>query len=207
MRRVVFRCGFGGVFLLFFAGHGLAQDIGIGAGVSLAKENDHAEGSTGFEARVGFFGDNNLAILATGGRYVADARGDVLQAGNYSLVWGEATLLAQIKVKFLQPYAGVGCGYYITGHDIDQQVRDFYDRLGQKIEQDIQDLAGAHVRGGLNVIVSPLVSMCLDIKYIFFKPEVKTKITSKSTSVSISTKEKRIDLSTMFIGVGVGLGM
>jgi hypothetical protein len=195
------------VLLLLTIGSGRAQDIGLGAGASLAKQNDHADAATGFEARMGFFGDNNLALLAAGGRYVADARGDVLTAGNYSLVWGEATLLAQIKVKFLQPYAGVGCGYYIADHDISVQAQNTYSVWGQKIEQDVQDLAGAHVRGGLQVIVSPLVSMYVDVKYIFLKPEVKTKVSVRNTTIVVSDKEERIDLSGMFVGIGVGLGM
>jgi outer membrane protein W len=195
------------LLLLYGIGTGAAQDIGMGAGVSLAKANDHAGAATGFEARASFFGDNNLAILASGGRYVADAQGSELKPGTYALLWAEATLLAQVRIKILQPYAGIGCGYYMPHHDISQTAQNPYAALGQKIEQNIQNMAAAHLRGGLYVIVSPLVSMYVDVKYIFFKPDVKTEIKNKNTGAAVSTGKQNIDLSTMFVGVGVGLGM
>lgn len=179
-----------------------AQNYSLGGNINYAIENDNATGGVGFEGNFTFYTESIIAIRASVGRYASDTKIDKLSEGDYSLLWMEGTLLIQAKTINIQPYIGLGGGYYITGHELSSNVKNALSLLGLRGKEEIADMFSIHLRGGLNINVAPTVALNADIKYVFLKPEVKVEITNLYNYQTVSATEK-VDLSTVVLGFGV----
>lgn len=188
--------------LILFQNFSIAQSYTVGGGLGYAIENSNAKGGVGFEGNFTFLTESIIAIRASVGRYGSDAKVDKLSEGDYSLLWIEGTFMLQGKSPSVQPYGGLGARYYITGHELSSRVTNSLALLGLRGKEDIQDVLGIHLRGGLNIPVSPTVALNADLKYVILKPDVKVDVTNLSTFQTVSVTES-VDLSTLIIGFGV----
>ena len=194
------------IFLPLILNHNIsiAQSYTVGGGLSYATDNTNAKGNIGFEGNFTFLTESIVAIRASVGRYGSDTKVNIISEGDYSLLWLEGTLLLQGKSPKVQPYGGIGGGYYITSHELSSRLNNILSLLGVRAKEDIQDVFGIHFRGGLNVPVSPTVALNLDLKYVILKPDVKVEATNLYTFRTASVTES-LDLSTFIIGFGISV--
>ena len=189
---------------IFIYSISFTQQYAIGGGLSYAIENSNVKGAAGFEAHFTFLTESALAVRASVGRFGSEVKVDKLTEGDYSLLWIEGTLLAQAKGGSVQPYGGLGIGYYITGHEISSKVNNAFYSIGLRVKEDIEDIAGIHLRGGINIPVSATVDFNADVKYVFLKPKDNAEATNLQTFQS-ATNSLEVDLSTLFINVGFSI--
>jgi len=187
-------------------GQGYYNSYNIGGGLCYAAENSNIKSGIGFDANITFLTDNIIAIRASIGRYETDVKVNKLSEGNYSLLWIEGTMLLRSQSPIIQPYGGLGVGYYITGHELSSNVDRFFAQYGLLGKEDIQDNIGIHLRSGLDIPISWTMSINLDIKYIFLKPNVKVKVTNLYTSESVKVTEA-VDLSTLLFGFSFSINL
>jgi outer membrane protein W len=190
--------------LIFLSGICNAQSFSVGGGLSYAADNSNVKGNIGFEGNLTILTESIIAIRASVGRYGSDIKVNQLSEGDYSLLWIEGTFLLRGKSPKVQPYGGIGGGYYITGHELSSRVTSLLALFGIRGKEDIQDVFGIHFRGGLDVPISLTVAINVDLKYVILKPDVKVEATNIYTYQTASVTES-VDLSTFIIGFGISV--
>jgi hypothetical protein len=195
---------FTSLLLILLQNFSIAQSYTIGGGLNYATESSDAKGGIGFEGNFTFLTESIIAIRASVGRYGSNIKVDKLSEGDYSLLWLEGTFMLQGKSRSVQPYGGIGAGYYMTGHELSSRLTNALTQLGLRGKEDIQDVLGIHLRGGFNIPFSPTVAFNADLKYVILKPDVKVSVTNLSTFQSYSITES-VNISTLIIGFGVSI--
>jgi outer membrane protein W len=179
-----------------------SQNYKIGGAVSIASGNNNVEGGTGFSVFLDFPLQKSLTILVNVGKYSSETKVDLMSEGDYSQLWIEGSLLFTGTQTKLQPYGGGGVGYYIFDHELSSNVEYALSMLGLRGKEEINNVIGFHIRGGLNVELSPKVYLFGDVKYAFLKPKFEVKVTDISTFESVTYKED-VELNTLVLSFGI----
>lgn len=188
----------------FLTSLSFSKHYSIGGGLSYATENNNVKSAAGFEANLTFLTESAIAVRASVGKFGSNVKVDKLSEGNYSLLWLEGTIIARAKSSSVQPYGGLGFGYYITEHELSSRMTNAFISQGIRVKEDIEDNLGIHIRGGINIPISTTVDRNAELKYVFLNPKANVEATDLSTFQTATVSEE-IDLSTLFIVVGFSI--
>ena len=136
------------------------------------------------------------------GYYSADTKVDLLSKGNTSFYLPELCLLLEAKKGTVQPYAGVGLGYYIVENTLDNQVIQFFQSQGLNVKEEIESGIGFNIRGGLNIFFNEKVGMFFDMKYLIFNPKAKVTVSMPYPYQEVSF-ENDIKLNNLSFVIGL----
>lgn len=188
--------------VLFLPQLSATQSFEAGGSIAIVTANDNLKGGVGFGVHLDYVMPKLVLFRTSVGWYGTDTKVDMLSEGDYSLLWIEESILIRGRGPVVRPYGGGGVGYYQTDHELSSNAQNALLRLGLRGKEEIDNVFGIHVRGGVNVVVSPRVCLNVDGKYAFIKPKVKATVTDLSTYQS-AINEGKIDLGALFFNVGL----
>lgn len=188
--------------VLFLPQLSAPQNFEAGGGIAIVTANDNLKGGVGFGVHLDYVMPKLVLFRTSVGWYGTDTKVDMLSEGDYSLLWIEESILIRAPGPAVRPYGGAGAGYYQTDHELSSNAQNALLRFGLRGKEEIDNVFGLHLRGGVNIAVSPRVSLNVDGKYAFLKPKVKATITDLST-YETGTNEAKVDLGTLFFNVGL----
>lgn len=167
------------------------NNFSIGGSTILTTENKNAQGGTGFNIYVEYQKFHLVSFRTSVGRYTANTKGiktiNKLPSGNY-LVWfiEESIVYKFCEIAALQPYMGLGLGYYI----IDREMYSYPDGSWRKrtniSKENINNVFSPHLRVGINIL-DKKVAANVDIKFALIN----------------SIQKEQPDLKTLFISLGL----
>lgn len=179
-----------------------AQKIEIGFEVPIELSNSHIYKGNGVNFSFEYKLPELISFKSTLGGISAFTNGNELAKGNYSLFWAEETILLRKDFGFLQPYGGLGIGYYKTDININATERFAKNDQGIPEADNVQYKFSYNIRGGLDVMLSSRVILNAEVKYMELKPEVTHSYLDNSTS-KITTVKNKINLSSYFLQLGL----
>jgi hypothetical protein len=177
--------------------------FGIGGGVLFAFKSKNYDSGTGGNLFLEFRSTIPISIRANIGWYSADTRGDYLSAGNSSFVFMELSLLGRAMSGVLQPYGGLGFGYYSIDNSLDDEVTQYFNWLGFGVSEQIEDGVGFHIRGGFDLIFESYFGLFIDMKYWIYNPETTASEYPLGEPFEGSTVKKEIQLTNLNLILGV----
>lgn len=150
--------------------------FGIGGGVLFALKSENYDNGTGGNLFLELRTASIISVKANVGWYSADTRVDYLSKGNSSFVLMELSLLFRAMSGVMQPYGGLGIGYYSIDNSLDDEAIQYFNQLGLGIREQIEDGIGFHVRGGFDLIFESNFGLFVDLKYLIFNPKATATV-------------------------------
>lgn len=150
--------------------------VGVGIGFLYALKSENYESGTGVNLLLKIRFPSILSLMFNFGYYTADTKVDLLSKASTSFILPELSLLFESKKGVVQPYVGLGLGYYIIDNSLDEQLVQSVQQLGFGIEEEIESGIGFEVRGGLNIMFAQNVGLIFDMKYWIYNPKVNSKV-------------------------------
>ncbi len=176
---------------------------GIGGGLLLPFKSKNYESGTGGNLFLELRSTTPISIRANIGWYSADTRVDYLSTGNTSFLFMELSLLLRAMSGVLQPYGGLGLGYYSIDNTLDNEIIQFFNQLGLGVKEQIKSGAGFHMRGGFDLTFESNFGLFLDIKYWLYNPEANSIVYPLEQPGEESGVKKEIELNNLNLIVGV----
>jgi len=181
----------------------VGTQIEIGGGVLFAFKSDNYEGGTGANIFLELRTPSIVAVRTNFGWYSADTKVDYLSKGNSSFYLMELSLLLRSMSGVLQPYGGLGIGYYFIDNTLDNEVIQYLEQFGFGAKEDIEDGIGFHIRGGVDVILESNFGFFLDFKYWIYNPKaISTVYQLQYPNQEVST-DAEIKLNNLSLTIGL----
>src|SRR3989337_3681606 len=142
--------------------------LAMGGGVLLAFKSDNYNKGTGADLFIELRTASVFSVRANFGYYTADTKVDYLSKGNASFYLMELSLFLRAFRGIVQPYAGLGIGYYIVENTLDNQIVNYFRTYGYGVKEEIEAGESFHIKGGLDLILSSNFGLNMDLKYTFY---------------------------------------
>jgi hypothetical protein len=175
----------------------------VGAGLLSAFKSKNFENGTGGNLFIEVRSTTPISIKANFGWYSADTRVEYLSKGNSSFFFGELSLLLRAKTGILQPFGGLGLGFYSIENTLDDEVVQFFNQLGYGVKEEIQSGAGWHFRGGFDLLFESNFGVSIEMKYWRYNPEAVSTVYPIQQPSDETTTSKEIELSNLNLVIGV----
>ena len=178
----------------------------LGLGFLYALKSDHYESGMGVDLFLKSKFPNILTLMLNFGYYSADTKVSMLSKGNASFFLPEINLLLEAKKGSVQPYAGLGVGYYIVDNTLDDELVNYFRSNGYNIKEEVESGIGFNIRGGFNISLSDNIGLIFDLKYWFYNPKAKSTVT-QIYPYGEYTAENEIQLNNLSFIIGFGINL
>jgi hypothetical protein len=175
----------------------------IGGGLLLPFKSKNYEGGTGGNLFLEVRSTTPISIRANVGWYSADTRIDYLSKGSSSFLYLELSILLRAMTGTLQPFGGLGIGFYSIDNSLDKEVIDFFNQLDFGVKEEIQGGAGFHFRGGFDLLFESNFGMFMEMKYWLYNPEATSTVYPLDHPSNETEVSKEIELSNLNLILGL----
>ncbi len=145
-----------------------------------------------------------LLFRSSGTWHFANTKAYRMSKGSFSCLAVEESILLSFTSPVVRPYFGGGAGYYILNHDIDKTLESILNALGLYVQEDLSNVFGGHIRGGLAVHVGSHVALAFDARYMFIRPALDVRVADIVTFDTYYQREY-INLSGLMLSAGITL--
>jgi Outer membrane protein beta-barrel domain len=177
--------------------------LAIGGGVLFAFKSDNYANGTGVDLFLEIGAATLISVEANIGWYSANTNVDYLSKGNASFTILELSLLLRDMSGGLQPFAGIGIGYYSITNELDEEVIQYLNEFGLTATETVESDINFHVRGGIQFMLSPNFGFSFDFKYLIFNPTAITTVKQLSPPYQSNTVEDQIKLNNLNLIFGL----
>jgi hypothetical protein len=184
-------------------GDTIGTQVEIGGGILAAFKSENYDGGFGANIFIELRSASIVAVRADFGLYSADTKVDYLSKGNASFYLIELSLLLRSMSGTLQPYGGVGIGYYSIDNTLDNEVLQWLEQNGYGGKEEIADGIGFNIRGGCDAMFESNFGFFLDLKYWIYNPNVKTTVYPLQNPTQESSAEEEIKLNNISLIIGL----
>ncbi len=179
-----------------------SQHLELGFEVPLVINDSHVRSGNGVNFSFEYRLPSILSFKGGLGGVSALTNGAQLAPGSYSFFWAEASAQIRESHGWIQPYAGVGIGFYKTDINLATGNRFRTDRNGLREKDNIQYKIGYNLRGGLDLPLSSILILNTEVKYVIFNPDVLHTYKSIQT-LNTFTVDNHVNLDTYFVQFGL----
>ena len=183
-----------------------AREFNLGLLISHPNESDNSEGGLGYSIYFEKVTENEVDYRLTYGGFSSETKVDILSQGDYHLDWLELTVLLKSKKSKVQPYVGIGVGYYFFDHSLSDYANRFLYVNGYSAKEEIHDIMSVHFIGGISFEIFSGVAIETNLKYLYLYPKVDIEIRNLNTNIT-NTYERKVLLNTLQFNMGIVIGL
>ena len=177
--------------------------VEVGGGVLFAFKSDNYDGGVGANLFLELRTPSIVAVKTSFGWYSADTKVKYLSKGNSSFYIMELSLLLRSMSGVIQPYGGLGIGYYFVDNTLDDQVIQLFEQYGYGINEDIENGIGFHIRGGVDVLFELNIGFSLEFKYWIYNPKAIATVYPLQNPNQENRADSEIKLNNLSLIIGL----
>ncbi len=144
----------------------IGTQLGIGGGVLFAFKSDNYESGTGANIFLELRAASLVAVRTNLGWYSAETKVDYLSKGNANFYLMELSLLLRSMRGTIQPYGGVGIGYYFIDNKLDNEVLQFFEQYGYGVKEEIENGIGFFIQGGADAMFASNIGFFFEFEIL-----------------------------------------
>ncbi|HED06477.1 MAG TPA: hypothetical protein ENI61_07320 [Ignavibacteria bacterium] len=179
-----------------------SQHLALGFEVPIVINNTNVHIGNGVNFSFEYKMFNVFSLSGDLGGVSALTNGSKLVSGSYSLFWAEADIQIKKVKGEIQPYLGIGIGYYKTDINLAALTRFVADNNVLSEMDVVQYKLGYNLQGGLDIPLSSVFVFETEIKYVIFNPRIRRIYKDINTSKSFTVNEHP-NLNTFFFQFGL----
>lgn len=176
----------------------LPQNVELGFEVPVQLKSKETGLGNGVNFSAEYIFGGTISLKTTFGGISDKTAGQKLVPGTYSMFWAEESAEIRSTRGILEPYCGIGVGYYKTDINLANSLPDkiYHNTVSDKIKYSF----GYNLRGGADISLSKYFRLNTEFKYIIFNPSMTV---TDSQHNPPSVKSEDINLNAFIVQAGV----